>query len=237
MKKVAKYVNESVEPLNEKGYARKLNILRGLVPSVDTVAFISAENPMNQSVSKQENKRRTKMLKKELDKNKMGHTKVYGKYGDEENTFFIPNISKEEALQLGNKYDQEAIIWATKIEGYDGMRFYMLFCDDDRYGEVGDTRDIFYGRPKDAEDEWTKVKGRKFKIPFFDDQRYTSDYKFKPESGVISKEGLSEKEINKIQKQKNIILEGNRNKKGKWMNRGYLQNLLRESYIRNKNKL
>lgn len=50
----------------------------------------------------------------------------------DEYSFFVPNISKEEALKLGKKYNQESILFK------DSSGFYMIYTDK-RYGKVGIT--------------------------------------------------------------------------------------------------
>ena len=74
---------------------------------------------------------------------------------------------------------------------------------------------------------YTKVKGRKFQIPFFDDDYAAAQ--FAPSNGAISKQGLSELLIVKLELQSQIILEVGRTGKSRWLNRGALLNMLKES--------
>ena len=217
--------------LIESGYARVINIMRGLVPTVNTIAFLTAENPKGVPADSAFNKKANSELEKRLRSMNLGFNKVKGQYGGPENSFFIPNITKEEALELGKVYDQESIIFGEKAaqskdgKSYDGMTFSLIYTDN-RFGKVEAQQDVFVNMDN-AEDYFTKVKGRKFQIPFFDDDYITA--KFKPSSGVLTKETLSQSRVVVIQSHADYLLETNRTGKSKWINRGHLLKLLKES--------
>ena len=42
--------------LDEAGYARVVNIMRGLVPTINTLAFLTAENPNGKQADPAKNK-------------------------------------------------------------------------------------------------------------------------------------------------------------------------------------
>lgn len=217
--------------LMESGYARVVNIMRGLVPTVKTLAFITGENPNGKAADVSVNKEANTRLEKQLRTMNLGFKKIKGHYGGPENSFFIPNISKEEALGLGKQYGQESIIFGEKLQNtkdgkkYDGMTFSLIYTDN-RYGQVLSQRDVFINM-NDAEDYYTKVKGRKFQIPFFDDDHTTSQ--FAASSGAIQKQGLSETVIKALELQSELIAESNRSAKSKWINRGALLQMLKQS--------
>ena len=106
--------NNNYYQLNESGYARIVNIMRGLVPTVKTFAFISAENPNGEKQSNEENNKATKELKTYLKSKKIGFVKVDGNYGYDEHSFFLTNITKSEALKIGKKFSQDSLILVIK---------------------------------------------------------------------------------------------------------------------------
>lgn len=234
MSKIRKIISETVESelnkMNESGYSRMASIMRGLVPQVKTMAIITAENPYGQQADSITNLEANKKLEEILRKMNLGFTKVKGKYGGEENSYFVPNIRKDEALGLGKKFEQESIIFGQKIEeeGKDGIRFQMIYTDE-RMGEVIGQRDIFVGM-EGEDDFYSEVKGRKFQIPFFDDEMDNAS--FKPQSGVIQKEGIDEKTYKLINDSITKSLNEENTAKSAWVNRGYVNNKLREIYSR-----
>lgn len=214
--------------LTESGFARMMNIMRGLVPNVDTFAILSAENPFGKQASSSYNSESRKRLEKRLRGMNFGFQKLKGKYGQLENSLFIPNIMKSEAMELGKEFDQESIIFgekAGKKGDYEGMKIEMVYTDD-RFGEVEGTRYVWVNM-SDADDLYSVVKGRKFQIPFFDEEY--EDVQFKPNSGAINKEGIDAELIQKINDGMSRITEEH-TKKSRWINRGYVNRLLREAY-------
>ena len=217
--------------LDEAGYARVVNIMRGLVPTINTLAFLTAENPNGKQADPATNKAANQELEKKLRAMNVGFKKIKGHYGGPENSFFTPNIDKEEALQLGKDFNQESIIFGEKStdskdgKSCDGMTFSLIYTDH-RYGQTYAQKDVFVNMDS-ADDYYTKVKGRKFQIPFFDDDYAAAQ--FTPSNGAISKQGLSELLIVKLELQSQIILEVGRTGKSRWLNRGALLNMLKES--------
>ena len=216
---------------DEGGYASVLKIMRGLVPTINTLAFLTAGNPNGKSADSAKNVQANEELEKRLRSMNLGFKKIKGHYGGPENSFFIPNINKDEALDLGKQYNQETIIFGEKStdskdgKSYDGMAFSLIYTDH-RYGQTYEQRDVFVNMDS-ADDYYTKVKGRKFQIPFFDDDYAAAQ--FTPSNGAISKQGLSELLIVKLELQSQIILEVGRTGKSRWLNRGALLNMLKES--------
>ena len=82
---------------------------------VQTSAFITAFNPYSKTLNIEENITRNEALKKELDEIAWAVVKGYGQDPEElwekEESFLAFGITKEEAIKLGNKYEQNAILW------------------------------------------------------------------------------------------------------------------------------
>lgn len=87
------------------------------------------EKPSEEDIKnhRQWNLERTKRLKQELDKRGLrGYIKTKGGYKEvgkslsdddeigEENSFFIPNISREDAIDLGKMFDQDTVLFKDK---------------------------------------------------------------------------------------------------------------------------
>ncbi len=81
---------------------------------VDSYAFITAWNPFSKTVSDKENQIANQALKSEL-----GQYRIYEGIGipkqpskwEGEQSFLVLGINKDEAIRLGTKYEQNAIIY------------------------------------------------------------------------------------------------------------------------------
>jgi hypothetical protein len=156
--------------LNESGFARIRQMLVGDVDSVDEIGIITSANPNAQRISEKENDRRMEDLEKDLRGMGYGPVRVSGSYGAPEPSFVVPHISKQELLELGKNYGQHSIIHGRKIKdrhNNDVMRFEMIRCEDDG---IESTRIVsLSGEDVQSRDDYfTKVKNRKFVIPFYD---------------------------------------------------------------------
>jgi hypothetical protein len=227
-----KLVQEEIEikqkkQLLESGYARVANIMRGLVPKIKTFGIITAENPHGKYIDKSENKERNRELVKDLKNMNLGFHKVAGKYGTKENSFMVINIKKKELMELGKKYQQESVIYGEKMrdDQYDGMNFQMINTDD-KYGAIMGEQKVFV-KKDDAENYYSEVKGRKFQIPFFDEEYQKALFK----GGYVDKNAMKEhnlEEIININKTVDKILEDGRTAKSCWVNRGYVKNMVKK---------
>jgi hypothetical protein len=226
-KDLIKLSKESIkEVFNESGYSRVANIMRGLVPSVKTFSILTAENPNGIEQDKDNNRIKNQELEKRLRSMNLGFIKVKGQYASEENSFFIPNITKDEALSLGKMFSQESIIYGEKTtEGeYDTMTIQMIYTDK-RFGAISGERKVFINM-NNADDYYSKVKGRKFQIPFFDEDFDNANWGYK--SGAINKNLIKNETIsNELNEYVNEILSENRTGKSRWINRGVLKNTLK----------
>ena len=74
------------EQLRESGFSRVRQIMLGQVPSVDTVAILTAENPGGEKAPSSENKDLMKQFKKDLRDLEYGYTNIAGKFGSKENS-------------------------------------------------------------------------------------------------------------------------------------------------------
>jgi len=142
----------------------------------------------------------------------------------------IPNITREDMVEVGQYFTQESVIWGEKtgenqfvfeyIEGDKTMqkRDVVLFDDEVQ------AREDFYSQERQS-------AGRKFYIPFFDDQYemeegFEYDYDL-PSLSEIERESNSEL-IKEINNRIGYTLEADRPPKSRWHHRQILRIKLRE---------
>jgi hypothetical protein len=163
-------LNEGVEQeFDEAGAPRTLQIMRGMVPKVRTLGFITAENPHGQPEKPNVNNKMNRQLESILKDGLWGYQKIKGKYGSVENTFLVRNISRDDLLRYGNRFNQESVLFGQYFEeeGRYGMKFQLLSSENNSIGDVMGERNVYISR-EGADDFYSEVKGRKFQIPFFD---------------------------------------------------------------------
>lgn len=152
------------EYLDEGGYSRLVRSLAGLEPNIESIGIITAENPMAQALSRRENKLRNIQLANDLREMGYGFYQIRGKYGNLERPFVIPNIEREDIVNLGEKYGQDSVIWVIKTEK--GSLAELI----ETHGDQAVVRSrVILPLAADVDDFYSIYKGRKFVIPFFDD--------------------------------------------------------------------
>lgn len=236
--------------LQEAGYARAMEMMLGLVPTVKSFGIITAENPMGKKLPVQENNERNLQLAKNLRSAHLGFIQIKGKYGYLENPYFIPNIAKDEIIDFGLRYSQEAVIWgATEAKGL-GTFYYIETRNKDitrlKFSDyrITSVRKVFYRKDK-AIDYYTEIKGRKFIIPFFDEKMKNAEFKdgyiVDVETGnkIVYKSERDETEfLGDIEKEVIMrvehILDENRTGKSRWENRGIIKAILGYDYFAKK---
>jgi hypothetical protein len=196
-------MNNIEKEFDESGFPRVANIMRGNVPSVKTLTFITGENPKGIQATPEYNKDANARLQSILGTGQWGYEKIRGKYGNVENTFLVRNMKKDDALMYGKSFNQDSVIFGNYFQegGHYGMLFQMISTQPETFGDVMGERKVFINRG-DESDFYSEVKGRRFQIPFFDvekkvkgdkdkgipDRMVTRDYdnaKWKKEAGKI----------------------------------------------------
>ena len=225
-----KLLSEWKKFLKESGFNRIKNILQGNVASVNTVGFMTAENPMAQKMSRKENKALNKELMAWMRERGYGPIRIRGRFGNMERSLMIPNITRHDITEAGKYFNQESVIWGEKtdesqfvfeyIEGDDTIqkRDVALFDDDVQ------ARDDFYSQERQS-------AARKFYIPFFDDQYemeegFEYDYDL-PNLSEIQKENNKDL-IREINNRIGYSLDTNRTTKSRYHHRHILRIKLRE---------
>jgi hypothetical protein len=159
--------------MNESKYSSVANTLRGGIrKSIKTISILTGENPYGKKASKQYNKESNEKLESILISGRYGFRKVKGSYGGLENSYIVNNISLDSAIFLGEKFNQDSIVYGEVVGGNDDeiyMTFKMVGTDpnkpDEHQNDIG-TTDVFVSRDN-AEDFYSEVGGRKFVLPFY----------------------------------------------------------------------
>jgi len=200
---------------------------------VNTVGFLTGENPMAQKLSSRENRELNKELMAWLRDRGYGPIRIRGKFGNKERSMMIPNISREDMVEVGKYFDQESIIWGKRTEDEEDNKFIFEYIEGDKTIQKRDVI-LFDEEVQSREDYYSQERqsaGRKFYIPFFDDEyemdeSQVSEYDLPP---------LSEKQYNKnkdlikeINHRIRLSLDGLRTEKSRWQQRQIARLRLRE---------
>jgi hypothetical protein len=155
------------------GFARVKNIMMGAVNSVKTVGIITAENPKGKQATPEYNEKNQSKLKADLKSLGLGYIQIKGKYNVLESPFVVPNITRDDVINLGLKYGQESIIYGEKEENENEVYFkwQLIFCEEGTvekttYSNVSNDEDL-----KSRDDFYSAVKGRRFIFPFYSDKK------------------------------------------------------------------
>jgi hypothetical protein len=216
--------------LNESGFNRIKNILQGSVASVDTVGFMTGWNPQAKQLARKENRDLNKELMAWMRERGYGPLRIRGKFGNKERSMIIPNITREDMVESGQYFDQESVIWGKKTEE---DKFVFEYIEGN---ETKQRRDVvlFDDEVQAREDFYSQERqsaGRKFYIPFFDDQ-YEMEEGQEAEYDLPS---LSEEQreqhkdlIKEINERVGHTLDTKRTPKSRWHHRQLLRLKLQE---------
>ena len=214
-------MNEVIELKENKMTRLRAMLLGHDYQNIYSMGIITAENPMGQALSGEENRARNKTLEKELRSENYSYIKVQGKYGNLERPLVIQNVKLGLLQGLAVKFQQEAFIYGEVYEkgGKHGMVFsYFQQGNGDGNFQLVSKRDTFVDS-SDATDFYTKFQGFKFQIPFFDDG-YNVDEDI---LGKFSTRALSEETLAVLKK---LSLDESRVTRGTqrsaWENRGVI---------------
>jgi hypothetical protein len=179
-----------------------MQIMKVKVPSVRTFGILTAWNPSGK-LSKEQNELRNKELAAQLRAGAYGYVVHKGKFGEFERPFFVPHITRSALVALGKAYDQASVIYGER-EG-DKVRFELINAN------TGETENVRYQVLADTgvqahKDFYSEVggkkfqvdTGRKFRIPFFDEQYESSDWDDSHLYFFTSADGFSDSEARKL---------------------------------------
>ena len=180
------------------------NIYHGL----RTFGICTPENPMGNEVSERENEKRRASFKKRLKDGHYVYCPIRGKYGNEERSYFICNITLPALKKLNEEYEQESFIYS--FVGDDGRLVHQYW---ERKGDGPYEMKVEKDRvvnQSDADDFFSKIGGYKFQIPFFEEVLEEAGRELKAAYGNYDEERLEES------------LDESRSGMSAWCNRGML---------------
>lgn len=218
MNKFEKLLNENVGEVEESKYSKAATAMRGLRPSIKTIAILTAENPHAIPMSKEFNIEANTKLLDDFRALKLGYRPTKGSYMNredddespivEENSFIVNNISMESAINLGTKYRQESIIYAetgnVTEDGNVAMTFRLIGTDKTKpkYGEdLEPPQNVFINRNNEKE-YYSRIGNRKFMIPFYGvteflvdkDGKYVYKDTYDKDGNISGKERVAKKQ-------------------------------------------
>lgn len=130
------------------------------VPTIKSIAILTAENPYEQHISEEENIKRNKKLYDDLVKENYKPVQITKICENGEMPYFVINMSYNDAVKYGQRYEQESVVWGEKVKDEDNglsMKFNLVKVIPQV--EIIKTKQI-------SED---CVDNADFYIPFFDD--------------------------------------------------------------------
>ena len=113
------FLNTSFKVIGETEFIMKIDTIISEVQHLNSWAFITAWNPSPEILSPEENRNRNKNLENDIIKFGLKYSNGIGISADEqwsEKSFFIENISLDNANELAAKYGQLAYVFGTKNE-------------------------------------------------------------------------------------------------------------------------
>jgi hypothetical protein len=183
-----------------------LGMLRDPNPRAELqrIGILTAENPRGESADSESNAKRMADLRNTLDSAGLDYVELAGKYGGDETSYFVLNITKQDLVDLGKKYGQAAVIGGEKLvrnyrQGQKSVYFRLTYyqtepdgSDEPAFGPqeyyAVDDRDVVVSGKvaQAAPDLFSAIGGKKFQIPFFNSN--DPSLQMGDESGVYSAE-------------------------------------------------
>lgn len=157
--------------MDEAGFPRAMQLMRGNVDAVDRVVIITAANPMARKQSNNVNDLKMQELYSDLKSLGYGFIKMKGLYGYPEPSVLVNGMSKGEGLKLARKYKQQSYIFGYRkqLDDESSVMVYELIYPWDSGSNMTSRMTISNSDVQDFDDFYSKIKGRKFQIPFYDE--------------------------------------------------------------------
>lgn len=92
--------------------------------------LLTAENPMAQPLTEEENKQLNQKAEEWLTGRGYNPRRVTGKYGQAENSFFVPNLTRQDAIDFAKQFNQEAVAHSDGLVYQDGSMNPRVKADD-----------------------------------------------------------------------------------------------------------
>lgn len=119
------YVEATSENLQEENVEQLSQELEG------EFGLLTAENPMAQPLTEEENAQLNQKAEEWLKSRGYNPRRVTGKYDQAENSFFVPNLTFNDAVEFANQFNQEAVAHSEGLVYQDGTINPRVKQDDD----------------------------------------------------------------------------------------------------------
>lgn len=199
---------DRIQPVNESTRRQKaVRAISGNNPHIRTIAILTSENPMGVEYPErlkddetgrtmEFNRGRREDLEKYLALGCYAWFRIKGRYGSDETSYIIYNITLDDAQHIAEKYEQESFIFIRNNE--DEISYQYWEQEGDGVFKMQHERKS-YNDMTDADDLYSQIsRGFKFQIPFFDgndDNETEINEQFKSVEMLISSHTLNEAEI------------------------------------------
>lgn len=168
-------VNETLkEFLNETSRRQKaVQSIKGNNRKVKSLCIISAENPMGVKASEEYNKASTEDLINNLRIGRYQYFVTKGKYGGEETSIMVYNISLDDSIKLCYKYNQESMVFVDMTS--DNVSYQYWEGDDHNSPLKLQHEEHLFVDATNDDDFYTQIsRNFKFRIPFFENVKKVS---------------------------------------------------------------
>jgi len=171
VKRINEMNNSVVEKSINKKYKEIISAQKSVLGELDnvrTLCIMSPQNPLGNKDTNRNNRANKKKFEKYLKDGFYAFHKVLGKYGQYEDSYFVYNISLNDAKQLNLEYMQDSFIFMENNKGNLVFSAYKYRdVNGEKFYEHTGTVSSHITNRKDATDLFTKI-GKKFKfsIPF-----------------------------------------------------------------------
>jgi hypothetical protein len=118
------YVEEASKELQEEDVDVLSEELSG------EFGILTAENPMAQPLTEEENKQLNQKAEEWLSSKGYKPKRVTGKYDQAENSFFVPGLTVEDAIEFAKEFNQESVAHSTGLVKQDGSMNPRMNSDD-----------------------------------------------------------------------------------------------------------
>lgn len=124
------------------------------VAQASSFVIMTAENPKVNKLSPEENKELFESFLRKLEDDGKDYVVQKGKYGNEENSVVIFNVTDDYGRDLSRNYMQESYIYGEKSNG--SFVYYLLMVDDGS-SSTANSVTMFDEKPNDYWSEWNGV--------------------------------------------------------------------------------
>ena len=132
--KLEQLIIEVIDEARMSKYDKVMSILRGEDPNIDTIAIMSAQNPMAKQATALDNEYLKRDLEKAAKKRGIKFLRIGGNFMGifEQSIMLLNPPDKDVVEQLNRQFKQWGFVWGEKItieEGNDKMVFTMFSID------------------------------------------------------------------------------------------------------------